>query len=38
MIAQDFQRKGLAEAIEALSADDPRLLLLVVGKTRSRCV
>ncbi|HWE04149.1 MAG TPA: glycosyltransferase family 4 protein [Tepidisphaeraceae bacterium] len=33
MIAQDFSRKGLAEAIVALShMADPRLILLVVGK------
>ena len=33
MIAQDFARKGLAEAIEALAAvNDPRLVLIVVGK------
>lgn len=33
MIAQDFARKGLSEAIAALvAARDPRLLLLVVGK------
>jgi UDP-glucose:(heptosyl)LPS alpha-1,3-glucosyltransferase len=32
IIAQDYQRKGLAEAITALPIDDPRLLLLVVGK------
>jgi UDP-glucose:(heptosyl)LPS alpha-1,3-glucosyltransferase len=33
MIAQDFARKGLKEAIEALAlASDPRLVLLVVGK------
>ena len=32
MIAQDYQRKGLAEAIQALSGQDPRLSLLVVGK------
>jgi len=31
MIAQDFQRKGLAEAIKAMT-DDPRLVLVVVGK------
>jgi UDP-glucose:(heptosyl)LPS alpha-1,3-glucosyltransferase len=31
MVAQDFQRKGLAEAIRALPSDDPRLELLVVG-------
>ena len=35
MIAQDYQRKGLAEAISALPADDPRILLLVVGKQSS---
>ena len=33
MIAQDFERKGLGEAIEAVAkVDDPRLVLLVVGK------
>lgn len=33
MLAQDFARKGLREAIEALRiADDGRLLLLVAGK------
>jgi UDP-glucose:(heptosyl)LPS alpha-1,3-glucosyltransferase len=32
MIAQDYQRKGLAEAIEALPADDARITLLVIGK------
>jgi UDP-glucose:(heptosyl)LPS alpha-1,3-glucosyltransferase len=32
MIAQDYQRKGLAEAILALSGQDQRLTLLVVGK------
>jgi UDP-glucose:(heptosyl)LPS alpha-1,3-glucosyltransferase len=33
MIAQDFARKGLREAIAALAAaTDPRLVLLVVGK------
>lgn len=33
MIAQDFERKGLREAIAAAaSIDDPRLVLLVVGK------
>ena len=34
MIAQDFQRKGLAEAIEALAGVDARLVLLVVGKQK----
>src|SRR5688572_19472481 len=33
MIAQDFERKGLGEAIEAVAkVNDPRLALLVVGK------
>ena len=32
MIAQDFQRKGLSEAIAALSSRQTRLVLLVVGK------
>jgi UDP-glucose:(heptosyl)LPS alpha-1,3-glucosyltransferase len=33
MVAQDFERKGLREAITALSRiDDPRLILRVVGK------
>src|SRR5205085_967032 len=33
IIAQDFERKGLREAIEALARiHDPRLTLLVVGK------
>ena len=32
MIAQDFQRKGLAEAVEAMPRNDARLQLLVVGK------
>jgi UDP-glucose:(heptosyl)LPS alpha-1,3-glucosyltransferase len=33
MIAQDFQRKGLPQAIRAVKqVNDPRLLLLVVGK------
>ncbi len=33
MIAQDFQRKGLAQSLHALAAiDDPRVQLLVVGK------
>ena len=33
MVAQDFQRKGLRQAIEALAQlRDPRLILLVVGK------
>lgn len=33
MIAQDFSRKGLREAIAALAAtQDPKLVLLVVGK------
>ena len=35
MIAQDFQRKGLAEAIHALSGTEERLLLLVVGKPKT---
>jgi len=36
MIAQDFQRKGLREAILALSrVRDPRLVLLVVGKEKT---
>jgi UDP-glucose:(heptosyl)LPS alpha-1,3-glucosyltransferase len=36
MIAQDYQRKGLAEAIEALPADDCRIVLLVIGKQDAR--
>ncbi len=32
IIAQDYQRKGLAEAIEAMPLEDARLTLLVVGK------
>ncbi len=32
IIAQDFARKGLAQAIKALAGVDPRLLLVVVGK------
>jgi UDP-glucose:(heptosyl)LPS alpha-1,3-glucosyltransferase len=32
MIAQDYQRKGLAEAIEALPPAESRMVLLVVGK------
>ena len=37
MIAQDFERKGLAEAIRAVAtAQDPRLRLLVVGKQDPR--
>jgi UDP-glucose:(heptosyl)LPS alpha-1,3-glucosyltransferase len=37
MIAQDFQRKGLREAIAALAAtNDPRLVLVVVGKQDPR--
>jgi UDP-glucose:(heptosyl)LPS alpha-1,3-glucosyltransferase len=33
IIAQDFERKGLGEAIEAVDkVNDPRLVLLVVGK------
>ena len=33
IIAQDFERKGLGEAIEAIAkVADPRLLLVVVGK------
>jgi UDP-glucose:(heptosyl)LPS alpha-1,3-glucosyltransferase len=33
MVAQDFARKGLRQAIEAIArADDPRLRLLVVGR------
>lgn len=32
IIAQDFERKGLGEAIEALANVDPRLVLVVVGK------
>lgn len=36
MIAQDFERKGLREAIAAAAQiDDPRLVLLVVGKGRT---
>lgn len=36
IIAQDFARKGLREAIQALArAGDPRLRLLVVGKEES---
>ena len=34
IIAQDFQRKGLAEAIQALEGLDRRLVLLVVGKQK----
>lgn len=37
MIAQDFERKGLREAIAAVGrVDDPRLVLLVVGKQDAR--
>ena len=37
MIANDFERKGLPEAIEAIRrASDPRLLLVVVGKQNPR--
>jgi UDP-glucose:(heptosyl)LPS alpha-1,3-glucosyltransferase len=37
MMAQDFARKGLREAILALAAaNDPRLTLLVVGKQEAR--
>jgi UDP-glucose:(heptosyl)LPS alpha-1,3-glucosyltransferase len=37
MIANDFERKGLSEAIAAVGkASDPRLLLLVVGKQNPR--
>ena len=32
MIAQDFERKGLQEAIEALGKVDPRVVLVVVGR------
>lgn len=35
MIAQDYQRKGLAEAIQALPTEDRRIVLLVVGKQPS---
>jgi UDP-glucose:(heptosyl)LPS alpha-1,3-glucosyltransferase len=35
MIAQDFQRKGLAEAIMALAAADERITLVVVGKQKT---
>jgi UDP-glucose:(heptosyl)LPS alpha-1,3-glucosyltransferase len=34
MIAQDFERKGLPQAIAALQSTDPRLVLLVVGKEK----
>ena len=37
IIAQDFERKGLGEAIEAVAkVADPRLLLVVVGKDAAR--
>ena len=35
MIAQDFQRKGLSEAIDALTGVDRRLVLFVVGKQKT---
>ena len=35
MIAQDFQRKGLAEAIQAMKGTHGRLMLLVVGKQQT---
>jgi UDP-glucose:(heptosyl)LPS alpha-1,3-glucosyltransferase len=34
MIAQDFQRKGLPQAIMGLQSTDPRLVLLVVGREK----
>jgi UDP-glucose:(heptosyl)LPS alpha-1,3-glucosyltransferase len=37
IVAQDFRRKGLRHAIEAVArVDDPRLVLLVVGKPDPR--
>ena len=36
MIAQDFRRKGLAQAIGAVDECDPRLSLLVVGRDDPR--
>jgi UDP-glucose:(heptosyl)LPS alpha-1,3-glucosyltransferase len=37
MVAQDFARKGLRQAIAAIgNVNDPRLLLLVVGKDKTK--
>jgi UDP-glucose:(heptosyl)LPS alpha-1,3-glucosyltransferase len=36
IIAQDYLRKGLAEAILGLPQDDARLVLLIVGKQKTR--